>query len=96
LPFEQKPNNNQFRGKDIMALTIRLTRMGSKKRPFYRLVVLERASRRDGRPLEFLGHYNPMTDPAEVVIDSANYEKWIKLGATPSDTVRSLVAKKSA
>ena len=78
-----------------MALTIRLTRMGSKKRPFYRLVVLERASRRDGRPLEFLGHYNPMTEPAEVVIDTENYEKWIKLGAQPSDTVRSLVAKKS-
>ena len=53
-----------------MALTIRLTRMGSKKRPFYRLVVLERASRRDGRPLEFLGHYNPMTEPAEIVIDT--------------------------
>ena len=79
-----------------MALTIRLTRMGCKKRPFYRLVVLERASRRDGRPLEFLGHYNPMTEPAEVVIDTENYEKWIKLGAQPSDTVRSLVAKKSA
>lgn len=74
-----------------MALTIRLTRMGSKKRPFYRLVVLERASRRDGRPLEFLGHYNPMTNPAEVVIDKANYEKWIGQGATPSDTVRALV-----
>lgn len=79
-----------------MALTIRLTRMGSKKRPFYRLVVLERASRRDGRPLEFLGHYNPMTDPAEVVIDKANYDKWIGLGATPSDTVRSLVGKQAA
>jgi len=70
--------------------------MGSKKRPFYRVVVLERASRRDGRPLEFLGHYNPMTNPVEVVIDAENYEKWIKLGAQPSDTVRSLVAKKSA
>jgi small subunit ribosomal protein S16 len=70
--------------------------MGSKKRPFYRLVVLERASRRDGRPLEFLGHYNPMVNPVEVVIDTANYEKWIKQGATPSDTVRSLVAKQSA
>ena len=79
-----------------MALTIRLTRMGSKKRPFYRVVVLERASRRDARPLEFLGHYNPMTNPVEVVIDAENYEKWIKLGAQPSDTVRSLVAKKSA
>jgi small subunit ribosomal protein S16 len=70
--------------------------MGSKKRPFYRLVVLERASRRDGRPLEFLGHYNPMTNPAEVVIDKENYDKWIKQGATPSDTVRSLVGKQSA
>jgi len=79
-----------------MALTIRLTRMGSKKRPFYRVVVLERASRRDGRPLEFLGHYNPMVDPAEVVLDQANYDKWIKLGAMPSDTVRTLVAKKGA
>jgi small subunit ribosomal protein S16 len=73
-----------------MALTIRLTRMGSKKRPFYRVVVLERASRRDGRPLEFLGHYNPMTDPAQVVIDKESYAKWLGKGATPSDTVRAL------
>jgi small subunit ribosomal protein S16 len=58
--------------------------MGSKKRPFYRLVVLERASRRDGRPLEFLGHYNPMTSPAEVVIDTANYEKWINRAPPPA------------
>lgn len=79
-----------------MALTIRLTRMGSKKRPFYRVVVLESASRRDGRPLEFLGHYNPMTNPAEVVIDQVGYDKWIKQGAKPSDTVRSLLTKKSA
>ena len=79
-----------------MALTIRLTRMGSKKRPFYRVVVLERASRRDGRPLEFLGHYNPMTAPAEVVINKEAYDKWIGLGATPSDTVRTLVGKQAA
>ena len=79
-----------------MALTIRLTRMGCKKRPYYRLVVLERASRRDGRPLEFLGHYNPMVNPAEVVIDKAAYDKWVGLGAKPSDTVRSLVAKQAA
>lgn len=78
-----------------MALTIRLTRMGCKKRPFYRLVVLERATRRDGRPLEFLGHYNPMTDPAEIVIDKEGFEKWIKLGATPSDTVRALMKQAS-
>lgn len=79
-----------------MALTIRLTRMGSKKRPFYRLVVLESASRRDGRPLEFLGHYNPMTDPAEIVIDKEGVDKWLKQGAKPSDTVRSLLAKAGA
>jgi len=96
LHFDFKPHITTFRGKDNMALTIRLTRMGSKKRPFYRLVVLERASRRDGRPLEFLGHYNPMTEPAEVVIDKEAYAKWIGLGATPSDTVRSLVAKQAA
>ncbi len=78
-----------------MALTIRLTRMGCKKRPFYRLVVLERATRRDGRPLEFLGHYNPMTDPAEIVIDKEGFEKWVKLGATPSDTVRALMKQAS-
>jgi len=78
-----------------MALTIRLTRMGCKKRPFYRVVVLERASRRDGRPLEFLGHYNPMTDPAEIVIDKENYAKWIGLGAAPSDTVRALMKQAS-
>ena len=74
-----------------MALTIRLTRMGSKKRPFYRLVVLESASRRDGRPLEFLGHYNPMVNPAEVVINKESLDKWLKQGAKPSDTVRSLL-----
>ncbi len=74
-----------------MALTIRLTRMGSKKRPFYRVVVLEAASRRDGRPLEFLGHYNPMVNPAEVVINKESLDKWLKQGAKPSDTVRSLL-----
>ena len=91
LPFANNKLINSFRGKDNMALTIRLTRMGSKKRPFYRLVVLESASRRDGRPLEFLGHYNPMVSPAEVVIDKEGFEKWIKQGAKPSDTVRSLL-----
>jgi len=79
-----------------MALTIRLSRTGSKKRPFYRVVVLERASRRDGRPLEFLGHFNPMVHPGLLELDTEKYEKWIKLGAKPSDTVRSLLAKKSA
>ena len=91
LPFANNKLINTFRGKDNMALTIRLTRMGSKKRPFYRVVVLEAASRRDGRPLEFLGHYNPMVNPAEVVINKESLDKWLKQGAKPSDTVRSLL-----
>ncbi|MBN2139524.1 MAG: 30S ribosomal protein S16 [Desulfovibrionaceae bacterium] len=74
-----------------MALKIRLTRMGTKKRPFYRIVALDSATRRDGRPLEYLGHYNPMTNPAEVKIDKEKVEKWTQRGAKPSATVRSLM-----
>ena len=76
-----------------MATTIRLTRMGSKKRPFYRIVAAVTQSRRDGRPLEYLGHYNPMVEPNDLFIDMEKYEKWIGQGAEPSDTVRSLVKK---
>lgn len=74
-----------------MAMKIRLTRMGSKKRPFYRIVALDSKTRRDGRPVEYLGHYNPMVEPAEVNIDVEKIEKWISEGATPSNTVRSLL-----
>ncbi|MGE4552575.1 MAG: 30S ribosomal protein S16 [Desulfovibrionaceae bacterium] len=74
-----------------MSLKIRLTRMGSKKRPYYRIVALDSAVRRDGRPLEFLGHYNPMTNPPEILIDKEKLEKWTKSGAQPSETVRSLI-----
>lgn len=74
-----------------MAVKLRLTRMGSKKRPFYRVVAINSGSRRDGRPLEILGHYNPMTNPATVHIDQEKVKKWLDLGADPSDTVRSLL-----
>ncbi|GAB7023889.1 30S ribosomal protein S16 [Salidesulfovibrio brasiliensis] len=74
-----------------MAMKIRLTRMGSKKRPFYRIVALDSKTRRDGRPVEYLGHYNPMVEPAEVKVDVEKVEKWIAKGATPSNTVRSLL-----
>lgn len=74
-----------------MAVKLRLTRMGSKKRPFYRVVAANSASRRDGRPLEFLGYYNPMTNPAKVEIDREKVQKWLELGAEPTDTVRSLL-----
>lgn len=74
-----------------MAVKLRLTRMGSKKRPFYRVVAMNSTTRRDGRPLEFLGYYNPMTNPAKVEIDQEKVKKWLELGAEPSDTVRSLL-----
>lgn len=74
-----------------MAVKLRLTRTGSKKRPFYRVVAIDSATRRDGRPLEFLGHYNPMTNPATVVIDQEKVQKWLDKGAEASDTVRNLL-----
>jgi len=76
-----------------MAMKIRLTRMGSKKRPFYRVVALDSATRRDGRPVEYLGHYNPMVEPNEVVLETEKIEKWLAKGAEPSSTVRSLLKK---
>ncbi len=76
-----------------MAITLRLTRTGTKKRPFYRIVATESATRRDGRPLEFIGYYNPMTNPAEVKFDAEKVKKWLDLGAEPSDTVKSLLKK---
>ncbi|MDD3312988.1 30S ribosomal protein S16 [Pseudodesulfovibrio sp.] len=76
-----------------MAMKIRLTRMGSKKRPFYRVVALNGTTRRDGRPAEFLGHYNPMVEPEDIQLDMEKVEKWLANGAEPSDTVRSLLKK---
>lgn len=76
-----------------MAMKIRLSRMGSKKRPFYRVVALDSAVRRDGRPVEFLGHYNPMVEPNEIVLDMEKIDKWLEKGAEPSNTVRSLLKK---
>ncbi|MFW5488535.1 MAG: 30S ribosomal protein S16 [Desulfovibrio sp.] len=76
-----------------MALKLRLTRMGSKKRPFYRIVAINSETRRDGRPLEFLGHYNPMVEPEEIKIDSEKVKMWLERGAQPSNTVRSLLKK---
>ena len=79
-----------------MAVKIRLRRMGQKKAPFYRIVVADSRYPRDGRFIEQLGHYNPMTDPAEVVIDAEKAAQWIKNGAQPTDTVRGLLKKSGA
>ena len=76
-----------------MAMKLRLTRMGSKKRPFYRIVALDSATRRDGRALDYLGYYNPMVDPAEIKVDSEKVRTWLDRGAKPSDTVRALLQK---
>ena len=74
-----------------MAIKIRLTRMGSKKKPSYRIVAVNSETRRDGRPLEFLGFYNPMANPIEFSVDKEKVQKWLDRGAQPSDTVRSLL-----
>ena len=76
-----------------MAVKVRLTRMGSKKRPFYRIVAMDSQTRRDGRALEYLGYYNPMVDPAEIKVDKEKVQKWLDRGAELSPTVRSLVKK---
>ena len=76
-----------------MAVRIRLQRHGRKKRPFYRLVAADARAQRDGRFLERLGHYNPLTDPAEVVIDEDRVLKWLKRGAQPSDTAKNLLSE---
>ncbi|WP_291318281.1 30S ribosomal protein S16 [Desulfonatronospira sp.] len=79
-----------------MAVRLRLTRMGSKKKPFYRLVALDSETRRDGRALEYLGYYNPLQDPPEIKIDMDKVKAWMDKGAKPTDTVRSLIKKVSA
>ncbi|MCL6614302.1 MAG: 30S ribosomal protein S16 [Firmicutes bacterium] len=76
-----------------MATKIRLTRMGAKKRPFYRLVVADSRAPRDGRFVEILGHYDPLADPAEVVVDKEKTAMWLARGAQPSDTARRLLRK---
>ncbi len=76
-----------------MAVRIRLARHGKKKAPFYRLVVADSRSPRDGRFIEMLGTYNPMTDPADVKVDEERAMHWLKNGAIPSDTARALLRK---
>ena len=76
-----------------MSVKVRMTRSGSKKRPFYRIVAINSDSRRDGRPLEFIGYYNPCTNPGTLSIDAEKLNAWIEKGAELTDTVRTLVKK---
>ncbi|NQW04498.1 MAG: 30S ribosomal protein S16 [Acidobacteria bacterium] len=72
---------------------IRMRRAGSKNRAFFRIVVTESAAARDGRFIEILGHYNPRTTPETLVIDRERYAHWLSTGATPSDTLRTLISR---
>ena len=76
-----------------MSVKIRLARHGAKKRPFYRIVVAEIESPRDGRFLETVGTYNPLKDPAEVTVKGERIQYWMAQGAIPTDTVKSLLKK---
>lgn len=76
-----------------MAVKIRLRRMGAKKAPFYRVVVADSRYPRDGRFIEEIGYYNPLSDPVEIVIDGEKAKKWISNGAQPTDTVKALLKK---
>jgi len=76
-----------------MQVKIRLARHGAKKRPFYRIVVADSESSRDGKYLENVGTYNPLKDPAEITLKSDRLKYWIDQGAIPTDTVKSLLKK---
>lgn len=76
-----------------MAVRIRLSRFGKKDKPTYRIVVIDARSRREGKTIEIIGHYNPQTEPASVKLDKKRYEYWLSCGAQPTDTVRSLARK---
>ena len=76
-----------------MAVKIRLKRIGAKKTPFYRVVVADERSPRDGKFIEEIGYYNPLTDPVDIKIDREKAEKWLNNGAQPTETVRTLLKK---
>ena len=76
-----------------MSVKIRLKRMGMKKMPFYRVVVADERAPRDGRFVEEIGYYNPMTEPATIKIDAEKAKQWLKNGAQPTDTARTLLKK---
>ncbi len=74
-----------------MSVRVRLTRVGSKKNPIWRVVVTDQRSPRDGRFIETIGHYNPQTEPSTIVLDRDRFDHWVARGAQPSGTVKKLV-----
>jgi small subunit ribosomal protein S16 len=79
-----------------MAVKMRLTRMGDKKSPFYRIVVADSRVARDAKYIDLVGTYNPIANPEEIKIDNAKAQDWIKKGAQPTETVRALLVKSGA
>ncbi len=79
-----------------MAVRIRLTRMGRKKKPFYRVVVADAETKRDGKFLDIVGTYDPMQEPAEIKINNDKLQEWMGRGALPTTTVKSLIRKAAA
>jgi small subunit ribosomal protein S16 len=77
-----------------LAVRIRLTRVGARNNPIWRVVATDQRSPRDGRFIEVLGHYNPQTDPSTIVLDEEKVRGWIKQGAQPSNTVKKLLKAK--
>jgi small subunit ribosomal protein S16 len=74
-----------------MAVKMRLTRMGDKKSPFYRIVIADSRTGRDGKYIDKIGHYNPIANPAEIVIDEAKAKDWLSKGVQPTDTVKNIL-----
>ena len=79
-----------------MAVKMRLTRMGDKKSPFYRIVITDSRNARDGAYIDKVGHYNPIANPAEIVIDEAKAKDWLAKGVQPTETVKNLLVKAGA
>ena len=79
-----------------MAVRIRLTRLGRKKKPFYRIIVADSESKRDGKFLDVIGTYDPLQDPAAININNDKLQEWLGRGALPTTTVKSLIKKSPA
>ncbi len=79
-----------------MAVRIRLTRLGKKKKPFYRIIVADSECARDGKFLDIVGTYDPMQEPAEITINDDKLQNWLGKGALPTTTVKSLIKKNAA
>lgn len=82
-----------IKGGDWVAVRIRLMRMGAKKKPFYRIVVADSESPRNGKFIERVGYYDPLKDPAEIRVDEEKVRKWLQMGAQPTETVMHILKK---